>query len=163
MSSPTDFWAKFFISFCLVALRLQFVSVPICGFGQPAGIDFEVASIKESRPGETAFTNFPLGPGPEYKPGGSLVAIKLPVVKFVEFALRPTNYQVGLFRSEMPSWTREVMFDIVARAEGNPTKDEMRRMMQSLLEERFHMSMHHEIREINVFALTLVKEGKIGP
>ena len=33
-------------------------------------------------------------------------------------------------------------------------------MMQSLLIERFHMKVHHEIREVPVYALVLAKPGK---
>jgi uncharacterized protein (TIGR03435 family) len=36
-------------------------------------------------------------------------------------------------------------------------------MMQSLLAERFKLAAHFETREGPVFALTLVKPGKLGP
>jgi len=39
----------------------------------------------------------------------------------------------------------------------------MRRMMQSLLADRFQMKVHHEMREVSVFALVLAKPGKTGP
>jgi len=52
---------------------------------------------------------------------------------------------------------------ISTRAEGNPTKDQMRLMMQSLLAERFKSKVNFETREASVFALTLVKPGKVGP
>jgi uncharacterized protein (TIGR03435 family) len=71
----------------------------------------------------------------------------MPLLKFIEFAYKPLNYQMVLLRSEMPSWSNDVGFDIEARSEGNPSKDEMRFMMQSLLASRFKMVMHHESRE----------------
>jgi uncharacterized protein (TIGR03435 family) len=39
----------------------------------------------------------------------------------------------------------------------------MRLMMQSLLTERFQMKVHHEMREVSVFALVLAKPGRTGP
>jgi uncharacterized protein (TIGR03435 family) len=47
--------------------------------------------------------------------------------------------------------------------EGNPSKDEMRLMMHSLLADRFHLIGYYESRELPVFALTLIKPGKTGP
>jgi uncharacterized protein (TIGR03435 family) len=65
--------------------------------------------------------------------------------------------------SQLPKWVSTEFFEIEARAEGNPTKDQMRLMMQSLLADRFKLSVHFETQEAPVFALTLVKPGKIGP
>ena len=36
-------------------------------------------------------------------------------------------------------------FDIEARAAGNPTKDQMRLMMQSLLADRFRLRVHSKL------------------
>jgi len=46
-----------------------------------------------------------------------------------------------------------------ARTEGNPTRDELMLMLQSLLEERFHLKVHHENREMPVYALTVARKG----
>jgi uncharacterized protein (TIGR03435 family) len=146
----------------LVALGLT-MAATYPSFAQTNKPEFKVASVKQSRTGEKSYTNFPLGPGPEYKLGGYLVAVNMPLLKFIEFAYKPTNYQIGLLRSEMPSWSSDIGFDIEARADGNPSKDDMRLMMQSLLATRFHMVVHYESREAEVFALTLLKKGKIGP
>jgi Protein of unknown function (DUF3738) len=55
------------------------------------------------------------------------------------------------------------LFEIEARADGHPTKDQMRLMMQSLLADRFKLAVHFESREMNLFALVVVKPGKLGP
>jgi uncharacterized protein (TIGR03435 family) len=39
----------------------------------------------------------------------------------------------------------------------------MRLMMQSLLADRFRLKAHFETHEVPVFALTLIKPGKLGP
>jgi uncharacterized protein (TIGR03435 family) len=54
-------------------------------------------------------------------------------------------------------------FDITGRAPGNPTKDQMRLMMQSLLADRFRLKVHRERRTKPAFNLVLVRPGQIGP
>ena len=63
---------------------------------------------------------------------------------------------------ELPKWAVTDRFDIQARAPGNPTKDQMRLMMQSLLADRFKVVVHTETRQLPVFSLVLVKPGKTG-
>ena len=57
------------------------------------------------------------------------------------------------------------MHDIEARApqRPNPTKDQMRLMLQSLLADRFKIQVHTETRQIPIFVMTLEKAGKLGP
>jgi len=64
---------------------------------------------------------------------------------------------------QLPEWVTAERFDIQARADGNPTKDQMRLMMQSLLADRFKLAVHFETREAPVFALILAKPGQTGP
>src|ERR1700761_7030345 len=91
---------------------------------------FEVASVKPAkifRP-----PNFPLDLGDAKTPGGRLSGT-LPLVLCVAFAYKIMPGEVG---GELPKSFPDT-FDIEARAPGNPTKDQMRLMMQSLLAERF--------------------------
>jgi uncharacterized protein (TIGR03435 family) len=64
--------------------------------------------------------------------------------------------------AHLPKWIDTDYFEIDAKAAGNPTKDQMRLMMQSLLAERFHLKVHYEMQEMPVYALTLKKPGKWG-
>lgn len=83
---------------------------------------------------------------------------------FISFAYKLSAADQGKADFEqLTKWTATDSFDVEARAEGNPTKDQMRLMMQSLLAERFKLAAHFETREGPVFALTLVKPGKLGP
>ena len=61
-----------------------------------------------------------------------------------------------------PKWVSD-RYTIEARAEGDPTKDQFRLMMQSLLAERFQLKVHFETRNVPLLALTLIKPGKMGP
>jgi uncharacterized protein (TIGR03435 family) len=90
------------------------------------------------------------------------VARNVGLAEFVAFAYKLTLKQLVSFESEVP-WSLEDLFDIEARAEGNPTKDQYRLMMQSLLADRFKLAVHFETREVPVYALILAKPGKLGP
>jgi uncharacterized protein (TIGR03435 family) len=59
-----------------------------------------------------------------------------------------------------PAWVDSVRYDIDAKAE-TPQSPEMMRgpMMQALLEDRFHLKIHRETREVAVYVLTVAKGG----
>jgi uncharacterized protein (TIGR03435 family) len=52
-------------------------------------------------------------------------------------------------------------FDVVAKAEGDGARpvEEFRRMLQTLLGERFHLAMHRDTREVPVYALVIDRNG----
>ena len=62
-----------------------------------------------------------------------------------------------------PSWmdSDSDRFDIVANAPGvgTPTGDDVRRMLQSLLADRFQLKFHRETKERPVYALVAAKNG----
>jgi uncharacterized protein (TIGR03435 family) len=59
-----------------------------------------------------------------------------------------------------PGWADSDQFDIVAKAEDpNATRDEIRSMLQTLLEERFKLIVHRETRPVPAYSLTLGKSG----
>jgi uncharacterized protein (TIGR03435 family) len=62
-----------------------------------------------------------------------------------------------------PGWIDAERFDIEARAEGNPSNEQERLMLQSLLEDRFKLVLHHEARRLPIYALVVLKAGKTGP
>ena len=56
-----------------------------------------------------------------------------------------------------PSWVREDHFDIDARADKPRARDELGRMLQALLADRFGLRVHRETREFDGFALETVE------
>jgi len=60
-----------------------------------------------------------------------------------------------------PDWLDNQPFEIVAKAPGDaaPTPEERRRMLQTLLEERFRLRIHRETREAPVYVLVVAKNG----
>jgi uncharacterized protein (TIGR03435 family) len=65
--------------------------------------------------------------------------------------------------SGSPDWANSESFDIEAQASGNLPRDRMFLMLQSLLADRFKLALHHETREVPVYALVFAKPGKTGP
>jgi uncharacterized protein (TIGR03435 family) len=82
---------------------------------------------------------------------------------FVDFANGQRHGFSGLDRLPIeggPAWIRSKRYTINAKAEGNASPEMMRGpMMQTLLEERFMLKTHREIREIPIYELTVAKSG----
>src|SRR5580693_6852032 len=116
---------------------------------------FEVASVKRD-PGPFRPPNFPVG---------GRFAADFSLTTYITFAykLSVTSDQMQSMIAHLPGWVATDRFDIQARAEGIPTKDQMRLMMQSLLADRFKLAVHFETQIVPVLALVLVKPGKTGP
>jgi hypothetical protein len=117
---------------------------------------FDVTSVKPNKSDDRVYTNFPIGPGDVYSPTGGLFSAKhLPLIAYIQFAYRMTGAQIQDLISTLPKWTLTDNFDIEARVQGNPTKDQMRLMMQALLADRFKLAMHSESQQKPVYALVL--------
>jgi bla regulator protein blaR1 len=127
-------------------------------------MEFDVASIKQNKSDAKPVTNFPTGPEDARTPsGGSFSGSGVTPYQYISLAYDFTVYDYQLLKSRLPEWVLTDRFDIQARASGNPTKAQMRLMMQSLLADRFKLAIHFETREVPVFALVLAKPGKTGP
>jgi len=59
-----------------------------------------------------------------------------------------------------PDWLRTEKFDILAdpETEKRPSSSQMKVMVQQLLVDRFHITMHHEQRVLSVYALVKTKD-----
>lgn len=130
---------------------------------------FEVASVKQNRSGDPPFgapphSNVNLTAFDTYAPNGGLFsATNWPLLVYIQFAYKLTPSQLRP-PPQLPKWATTERFDIEARApKSNPSKDQMRLMMQSLLSDRFKLLLHFEPRRVPVYALVLVKNGKLGP
>jgi uncharacterized protein (TIGR03435 family) len=124
-----------------------------------ATLAFDVASVKPDTSNIPESSRFPLGPGDAYLPGGIFSATNQPLIAYLRFAHKLSQGDLlGL-----PGWIYTERFDIEARALANPTKDQMRLMMQSLLAGRFTLRVHTETRIKPVLNLGLAKAGKTGP
>jgi uncharacterized protein (TIGR03435 family) len=125
---------------------------------------FEVASVKLD-PGPFRPPNFPLDAGDAYRPVGNRFSADFPLATYISFAykLSLSSDQRQAMLAHLPDWISTDRYAIEARADGTPTKDQMRLMVRALLAERFHLAAHFETRVFPAFALTLAKPGKTGP
>ena len=90
-------------------------------------------------------------------------ASNISLLDYIRFAYKLTDGQIEILQANAPKWMATTRFDIEAKSEiPNPTKDQMRLMMQSLLAERFKLVLHTETRQLPVLALVLAKPGKLG-
>jgi uncharacterized protein (TIGR03435 family) len=92
--------------------------------------------------------------------GPRLTAIGEWLGDLIAYAYDLKGYQIG--SSPALSAFHNMYYEIQAEAEGDttPTKAEFRQMLQVLLAERFKLIVHHETREMQVYALVV---GKSGP
>jgi len=126
---------------------------------------FEVASVKR---GALVPPSFPLDVGDAFTPTGGRFVANFPLLQFIMFAYKfsPAPDQRDRWTGEIPEWASSSAerWTIEAKAPlNNPTKDQFRLMMQTLLAERFKVAVHFETREGPMLALTLVRSGQLGP
>ena len=83
-------------------------------------------------------------------PGGRLTARNASLEQLILVAYSVQRYQlIG-----GPSWMGTDGFDIEAKGEGEPNSAQMLQMLQSLLADRFKLSLHRETKELPVYNLT---------
>jgi len=126
---------------------------------------FEVDSVRANRTDAEPGANFVLGPGNAYAAtGGRFSAHNLSLLDYIRFAYKLSDAQAQVLEAQTPKWVAAERFDIEAKSEKpDPTKDQMRRMMQSLLANRFKLMVHTETQQLPILALRLAKAGKMGP
>jgi uncharacterized protein (TIGR03435 family) len=130
---------------------------------------FDVASVKVNKcglpPSCSIDSNVFLVPGDTYSPtGGLLTVTNWPLMPLIVFAYKLDANSYRSLGPQLPKWANTERFDIQARAaDSNPSKDQMRLMLQSLLADRFKLAVHIETRQLPVYALVLEKPGKTGP
>lgn len=121
--------------------------------------EFEVASIK---PNHSDGNMIRMG-GPDVS---RFVATSVTAKMLITFAYNLRDFQV----SGGPSWIGTDRFDVDAKVEDSVVEqlqklpraeryDQLRLMMQSLLAERFQLTVTHENKELPVFALVVAKGG----
>jgi uncharacterized protein (TIGR03435 family) len=149
---------KLTLTVCLVA-----ATALLSAQQPPAGTEsysFEVATLKQNTSGER-------GGGVRRLPGGRVTVTNMPARFLITFAYQLGQYQlVG-----GPSWLADERFDITAKIEGNPEwegpgsgrPDPIQVAMRKFLADRFKLKLHTESRELDAYALVMVKPGVAGP
>ena len=146
-------------------IAIASLTIAATSAAQQANLKFDVASVKQNKSNAKPTSNVPLTQGKAYSPNaGDLSATNQSLFIYILFAYKVSLTEAWDQFKQLPQWARTETFDIHAKTDiPNPTKDQMRLMMQSLLEDRFKLATHRETRPVSIFALTLAKPGTLGP
>jgi uncharacterized protein (TIGR03435 family) len=80
--------------------------------------------------------------------------------EFVSLAdLLPYAFRVKAFQISGPAWMRESRWNIQGTLPEGAAQSQVPEMMQGLLVDRFHLTIHHEKREQPVYELVVAKGG----
>jgi uncharacterized protein (TIGR03435 family) len=116
-------------------------------WGQTAArTEFEVASVKVNASGSPESQA-----NPEH---GNFTCENMPLKWLIGFA-----YDLPWSRVSGPGWMDSARFDINAKGKGDAPDSEVRLMLQALLEDRFHIQAHREMKEGPVYFLTVTNGG----
>ena len=109
----------------------------IAAFSQPA---FEVASVRPGQPGKEAIDHVP----------GSLTMRNVRLTAAIAWAYDAQDYQVS-----GPGWLEDTRFDIAAKAGSPVPPAELRKMLQTLLSDRFQLNLHRQPKDLPALVLTV--------
>jgi hypothetical protein len=117
---------------------------------------FEVASIEPNLDGSGSFSS-------DIAPSGRVTFRNVSVWNLIRFAYSLRDLQM----SGGPAWPKGRGFDIKAQPAPGATpvpREQTLQMLQTLLEDRFHLKWHSESREGLVYSLTVARGGpKLPP
>lgn len=108
---------------------------------------FDVATIKLHDPSGGVLAGTSISPR-RYSAVGSLRSL-------IQAAYGVQDYQV----SSGPPWVSTELFELDGRPLSPASHDQMMRMLQTLLGERFKLAIHRETKEVAVYALVAAKNG----
>jgi len=108
---------------------------------------FEVASVKPTKSGTREFYFRARNHG--------IDATNIPLETFILRAYNLKSVQLA----GGPDWIRNEHYDIVAKAPSNSSNDDVPRMLQALLADRFKLIAHRDTRVLPVLALVVARGG----
>ncbi len=140
--------------FCRTALIIVF-SISLAQ-AQPSGTlsNFEVVSIKPSPPPNGGRFARGIQGGPGTSDPGRMTFSHVTVARLVTQA-----FDIYPFQLSCPDWFNTEQFDIIAKVPAGATKEQIPRMLQNLLADRFQLKVHQETRVMLILELTVAKGG----
>lgn len=114
---------------------------------------FEVATVRPAPPQADPNTGSWSPPG-----HGRFVATHVSLALLLQLAYGVDNSQIA----NKPDWLETNLYDIAAKPEDgiSLTRDELRPRLQDLLQQRFHLIAHIEMRSSRGYALVIAKGGQ---
>jgi uncharacterized protein (TIGR03435 family) len=113
---------------------------------------FEVASIKPGNPDSRLLRSI-------ITPGGNLRAENVTLRTLIEDAYRMKPFQL----TGGPRWIDQDRFEALAKGDASATPDQVRLMLQALLEDRFRLALRRETKEQTVSFLAVKNQPKMSP
>jgi uncharacterized protein (TIGR03435 family) len=129
------------------AIPAVFCAVRLAAQDKPQPETFEVVSIKPTPDPPVRTGMFPVP--------GTLTVNNYPLGRLIMEAMRLKGYQL----LGAPPWLDSEHYDIVAKASFPANFTLMLKMLNGVLENRFQLKIHHEQRELPMFALLATKGG----
>jgi uncharacterized protein (TIGR03435 family) len=111
--------------------------------------EFEVASVRPSAPPVAGQVNVGL-----HVDGAQVRYTYLSLREYIRLAYQVKDYQVS-----GPDWLAGAHFDIVAKLPPGSNREQIRKMVQALLVERFRLTTHTSTKDFSVYALVAGKGG----
>ena len=131
----------------MVPIMIGMINAPIAD--AHVSRSFEVASIKPSPAGERIGSM-------HVQAGGQTYLIRNTSVRFMILRVyRLTWDQLA----GGPAWLNTELFDVEAKAGHQGKLEDLNRMFQHLLADRFKLQFHREIKQLPVYALTVDQKG----
>ena len=136
-------------------MRFAIVAIVAAGLLHAAPqnqLAFDVASVKPSAL-DASKGKFRAEQSIEPEPN-ALTMRNVSLISCIRWAYDVSDYQVS-----GPSWMESQRFDIAAKAGAVVPREDLRRMLQALLADRFQLALHREEKALPVYALVLAKGG----
>lgn len=138
---------------CAVALVFALATTGLHAQAPPgdARPSFEAASIRQNVSSETLASIRAL-------PGGRVTVTNLSLRGILRTAYTLPDFQIV----GGPDWVDRDRWDIVAKADGDLTPQQMIPMVRELLADRFGLVVRAETRELPIYTLEVARNGSLG-
>lgn len=144
--------------------KAQPAAIPEWQIAAGGKMEFEVASVRPSAPGTPFGSTVNLTDGRDGASTGNLFRADAILMPYLMFAYKFSDSNQGrAIWDKLPDWAKTQFFHVEARADGTPTRDQLRLMMQALLADRFKLAIHREMQLHGRYLLVLDKPGNPGP
>ncbi len=120
---------------------------------------FEVASVHpmDQRSGAPGTNVMRGGPGTDDPEQISFISVTMQ-------RLLMNAYRINAEQISGPGWLDSERYAIVAKVPKGTTKEQLQSMLQNLVVERFHLTLHHEKKDFPAYELVIAKGGsKLKP
>ena len=136
---------------CASVVLVSLLSVPAFGQVAEPAPRFEIADVHVSAKSTSQFARSGPARGGRYE---VKTATMVDLIRFA-YAFDPDKVLGG------PNWLEMDRFDVIAKMPPETPPETQRLMLQSLLEDRFKLAVHKDVRPLPTYALTVGKKAQL--